>query len=191
MKFPQISRTFLSILANAMIWVFWVFWPMQWFEYSEYSGQCNDFDSSSDFQFLLSFFRTFGNIPNAPIGISFTLACKGYDNHHCHDKPQTGDEAGVWMMSCPEEMGWEFEDFERESWMLTLDHAGWKLSSCHWVGSWELDFDLWRCSWVFRISTDRDLKHHGMRSMFVGSDSMVNIVRIVSLSSYWRNEVRS
>ena len=35
---------------------------------------------------------------------------------------------------------------------------------------------------VLQISTDRDLKHYKMRSAFVGSDSMVSIVRIVSLS---------
>ena len=47
-------------------------------------------------------------------GYSFTLAGKGYDNHHCHNKPQTGNEAGVWMTSCPEEMGCEFEDFKKQ-----------------------------------------------------------------------------
>ena len=43
---------------------------------------------------------------------------------------------------------------------------------------------------VLQISIDRDLKHHGMRSAFVGSDSMVSTVRIVSLSSCRRIEVR-
>ena len=42
--------------------------------------------------------------------------------------------------------------------------------------SWELDFNHWRCSWIFRISTDRDLKYHGMNSALVGSDWMVSIV---------------
>ena len=37
--------------------------------------------------------------------VQFTLARRRYDNHHCHNKPQTGNEAGVWMTSCPEEMG--------------------------------------------------------------------------------------
>ena len=36
---------------------------------------------------------------------------------------------------------------------------------------------------VLQISTDRDLKHHKMRCAFVESDSMVSIVRIVSLFS--------
>ena len=36
--------------------------------------------------------------------VQFTLARKGYDNHHCHNKPQTGNGVGVWMTSCPEEM---------------------------------------------------------------------------------------
>ena len=37
--------------------------------------------------------------------VQLTLVCKGYDNHHCHNKPQIGNGAGVWMTSCPEEMG--------------------------------------------------------------------------------------
>ena len=37
--------------------------------------------------------------------VQFTLVRKGYDNHHCHNKPQTGNRAGVWMTSCPEEVG--------------------------------------------------------------------------------------
>ena len=49
--------------------------------------------------------------------VQFTLVRKGYDNHHCHNKPQTENEAGVWMTSCPEEMGWEFGRFwKRFSW---------------------------------------------------------------------------
>ena len=42
---------------------------------------------------------------------------------------------------------WEFEDFEKvsvESYILTAE----------------------KCSWVFRISTDRDLKHHKMRRVW-------------------------
>ena len=85
--------------------------------------------------------------------VQFTLAGKRYDNHHCHNKPQTGNRAGVWMTSCPEEMGrledlkkvsvefrpwrwdvgvrpwfWEVEVWPY-SWRLTLDHGGRQLSS--------------------------------------------------------------
>ena len=44
--------------------------------------------------------------------------------------PKIGNEAGVWMTSCPEEMVpriWGFR--KRVSWELTLDHAGRQLSS--------------------------------------------------------------
>ena len=44
---------------------------------------------------------------------------------------------------------------------------------------------------VLHISTDRDLKHYKMSWAFVGSDSRVSIVRIVSLSSCQGTEVRS
>ena len=37
--------------------------------------------------------------------VQFTLVCKGYDNHHSHNKPQTENGAGVWMTPCSEEMG--------------------------------------------------------------------------------------
>ena len=33
--------------------------------------------------------------------VQFTLVRKGYDNHHCHNKPQTENGAEVWMTSCP------------------------------------------------------------------------------------------
>ena len=36
-----------------------------------------------------------------------------------------------------------------------------------------MDFDHWRCSWVFRISTDRDLKHHEMCQTLGGGVSIV------------------
>ena len=58
--------------------------------------------------------------------VQFTLACKGYDNHHCHNKPQTVNGAGVWMMSCPEQMGREFERFwKRFSWGPTMVLRSW------------------------------------------------------------------
>ena len=73
--------------------------------------------------------------------------------------PQTGNGAGVRMTSCPEEMVlriWGFWKKESvESWTIKARVA------CSAMGSW-----IWtveRCSWDFRISIDRDLKHHKMR----------------------------
>ena len=60
---------------------------------------------------------------------------------------------------------------------LRLDHGGGKLTSCGW--RIELDLGRWRCSWGFRISTNRDLKHHKMLRTL----GMVSIIIIVSLSS--------
>ena len=56
------------------------------------------------------------------IGYSFALARKGYDNHHCHNKPHTGNGAGAWMTSSTEEMVlriWGF--WKRVSWEFRLD----------------------------------------------------------------------
>ena len=59
------------------------------------------------------------------IEYSFTLVCKGYDNHNCHNKPQMGNVTGVWMTSCPEAMVlriWRFSKIV--SWELPLDYVG-------------------------------------------------------------------
>ena len=58
--------------------------------------------------------------------VQFTLVRKGYDHHHCHNKPQTGNETGVLMTSYPEEMGWEFGRFwKRFSWVPTIVLRSW------------------------------------------------------------------
>ena len=58
--------------------------------------------------------------------VHFKLAHKGYDNHHCHNKPPDWKWAGSWMTSCPEEMGWEFERFgKRFSWGPTMVLRNW------------------------------------------------------------------
>ena len=36
--------------------------------------------------------------------VQFMLTSKGYDNNHSLNKPQTENEAGAWITSCPEEM---------------------------------------------------------------------------------------
>ena len=118
---------------------------------------------------------------------------------------QTGNEAGVWMTSCPEEMGWEFENFKNHvssvpimvlrSWVPTMVLR-------RWVPTRQLRVDIGPCrqtieslplvhrelsslssrhvDGVLQISTDRDLKHYKMLCAFVGSDSTVSVVRIVS-----------
>ena len=59
--------------------------------------------------------------------VQFALVRKGYDNHHCNNKPQTENEAGVRMTSCPEEMGWEFGRFWKThgSWVPTMVLRSW------------------------------------------------------------------
>ena len=53
--------------------------------------------------------------------VQFTLGRKGHDTHHCHNKPKTGNETGMWMTSFAEEMGWEFGRFwKRFSWGPTM-----------------------------------------------------------------------
>ena len=81
---------------------------------------------------------------------------------------------------------WEFEKEAVGSWDWTIELR--QFSSCHWGESWILTVK--KCSWDFRISTDRIFKHHKMRRAFVGSDSIVSRVRIVSHPSCRRTEVK-
>ena len=99
--------------------------------------------------------------------------------------PQTGNEAGVWMMPCPEEMVlriWGF--WKRVSWGVEI--GPWRLRIVFLPLGQELDLGCWRGSWVFRISTDRDLRHRKMHRVL----GLVNIVRIMSFSSYRWTEVK-
>ena len=73
--------------------------------------------------------------------VQFTLTRKGYDNHHCHNKPQTGNEAGVCMTSCSEEMGREFGGFLKKI-QLGSDHDVEKLSSDHSFEKFCSDHDV-------------------------------------------------
>ena len=58
--------------------------------------------------------------------VQFTLVHGGYDNTNCHNKPQIGNETGVWMTSCPEAMDWEFGYFEKHvSWVLAVGQSNW------------------------------------------------------------------
>ena len=62
--------------------------------------------------------------------------------------PQTGNETGVWMMSCPEEMGWEFGRFwKRFSWVPTMVLRSWGPTMLlrSWSPTMKLRVDIW--SW--------------------------------------------
>ena len=93
--------------------------------------------------------------------VQFTLAHKGYDNHHCHKKLQTGNEAGVWMTSCPEEIGWEFGRFwKRFSWVQTMVLRSWvpTMMLRSWVRPWCWEDGVRPWSW--RLTLD-----HGSRQL--------------------------
>ena len=119
--------------------------------------------------------------------VQLTLARKGYDNHHRHNKPQTENGTGVWMMSCTEVMGWEFGRFwKRCSWALTMVLRSWGPTMVlrSWgptielrIWDWTMQADNWvLCHWIeFSIvaaavkfcgswpaKMNWDLKHHEM-----------------------------
>ena len=111
--------------------------------------------------------------------VQFTLARRGYDSHNCYDKPQRGNETGVWMTSCPGAMVRELGYFEKHvSWVL--DYR-WVELVVYW-GPVQLSFTAGQSSWVLgwglsswelksdhralQISTDRDLKDYEMCRTF-------------------------
>ena len=47
--------------------------------------------------------------------VQFTLARKGYGNHHCHDKPQTGNGLECGWRHAQKRWPENLEDFEKES----------------------------------------------------------------------------
>ena len=109
--------------------------------------------------------------------VQFTLTHKGYDNHHCHNKPHTGNEAGVWMRSCPEEMGWEFGRLWKKI-ELVSNHGVEKLRYDHgvvrWVPTIELrnwgrtrqlriwDWTMQANNWASTIGTENGVLCHGV-----------------------------
>ena len=124
--------------------------------------------------------------------LQFTLVRKGYDNHKCHNKNPKKEMR----------LGCEWRH-ARKRWAENLVILKKTLVEIRlWAGpgqsSWGLTVDDVGDSWfvslsgrqlklkydhrVLQISTDRDLGVYGMRSAFVGSDSTVSIVKIVSPS---------
>ena len=152
--------------------------------------------------------------------VQFTLACKGYDNHHCHNKPQTGNEAGVWMTSCPEEkdFSWVLTMVLRNwgptmvlrCWVLTMALRSWDPTMVlrSWSPSMELKVDIgpWRQTVVFstvavaikffQVLTSEDELRSKAPQDVPNVGGVVSIVwyerllRIVSLSSCQRTEFK-
>ena len=101
--------------------------------------------------------------------------------------PRIENGAGVWMTSCLEEMVLRIWGFWKDvSWDWTIEARVGYLT----IESWILTVE--RCSWVFRISTNWDLKHHQMHCVLGwGQHSMVSKdLRIVCLMAPW-TEARS
>ena len=102
----------------------------------------------------------------------FYAARKGYDNHHCHNKPQTVNRDGVWMTSYLEEIVlriWGF--WKKMSWKLTLDHGGRQLSSLPLRPELEIRPLSRRVEFFGSLPAEMnwDLKHHKMcRTLGVG-----------------------
>ena len=119
--------------------------------------------------------------------VQFTLTRKGYDNRHYHNKPQTGNGAGVWMTSCPEEMGWEFGRFwKRYSWSPAMVLRNWgptmvlrsrspTMQLRNW--DWMMQADNWvsaigaeKCHWVEFSTIAAAVKFFGSRPVKMNWD---------------------
>ena len=85
--------------------------------------------------------------------VQFTLALKRYDNHHRYNKPQTGNRAGMWMTSCPEEMVlgiWK----SMKKIQLSSDHGVEKLSSDKGVEKLGSDHDVEKLGPTMELKAD-------------------------------------
>ena len=78
----------------------------------------------------------------------------GWDNHRCHNKkPRYDIGVGMWMMSCPEEMGWGFRDLKKKtvSWVLDLDGVSWFSEIAEAKPVWVYGMPArWLSQWVER-----------------------------------------
>ena len=73
--------------------------------------------------------------------VQLTLARKGYDNHNCYNKPQIGNGLECEWFHAQKRWSREFEDFEIESWELTLGHVGDSWVVCYWGRQFKLGSD--------------------------------------------------
>ena len=74
--------------------------------------------------------------------VQFTLVCKGYDNHHYHNKPQSGNGSGVWMDDVmPKRDGLRIWKILKKV-QLSSDHGVEKLGSDHGIEKLKSDHGL-------------------------------------------------
>ena len=82
--------------------------------------------------------------------VQFTLVCRGYDNHNCHNKPHIVNGIGVRMTSCPEAMvlrTWRF--WKRVSRNLTMGHVGRQLGCLPLTQTVKVGAQPWQCKQSF------------------------------------------
>ena len=101
--------------------------------------------------------------------VQFTLVRKGYDNHHWHNK--SPDWKWGWSVDdvLPGKYGPVNLRILKKS-HLRVENGSWRQIVEFLPLTHRVEFStVEACSWDFRISTVRDLKHHGIRSAFVWS----------------------
>ena len=105
--------------------------------------------------------------------VHYTLA-RRYENHNCHDKPQIGNGVGVWITSCPEEMGWDFGDLKKGvSWKLTSGNVRQTFYLCH-LGHRELSSLPWSQEFGVDCGPESwDLTSGHVRQMPLGIENWV------------------
>ena len=82
--------------------------------------------------------------------VQFTLVCKGYDNHHCHNKPP--DRKWGWSVddTMPGRDGLRIWRILKKI-QLRSDHGVEKMRSAHWGWHWTILADRWvLCHWSIK-----------------------------------------
>ena len=75
--------------------------------------------------------------------------CRGYDNHHCHNKPQTGNGPECGWHHAQKRWVENLEDFEKD--LVEVRPQCWEVEVWPWC--WEVGVQLW--SWGFEIGPCR------------------------------------
>ena len=78
--------------------------------------------------------------------VQFTLARKGYDHHHGHNKPQTGNELECGWRHAQKRWVENLEDFEKE----IVEFRPWCWEVEFWPWCWEAEFRPWCWEVEFR-----------------------------------------
>ena len=120
--------------------------------------------------------------------VQFTLARKGYDNHHCHNKPQRGNDLECGWRRAQKKWAKNLEDFEKDSvevrtwcWEVGSDLGAEKLKSDHAVEGWHWTTDA--ANWASAVGAENGALSH--RVEFSTVETKVKFIESLQAKMNW------